>query len=209
MIFYDCLTAPSPRRARIFLAEKNAEYETVLIDLSKAEQLGDAYRAINPRCTVPALKLDDDTVLTENAGIAAYLEAAYPDKPLLGATATEKGLIAAWNSSIEFDGLYPIAEALRNASPGLKDRAITGPDNHAQIPELAARGRRRVELFFDRLNEYLKDREFIITDAFSQADISAAVAVDFARIVKVKAQEHHVDLIRWRAGLAQRPSFSL
>ena len=60
-----------------------------------------------------------------------------------------------------------------------------------------------------KVNEHLKDREFIITDSFSQADISAAVAIDFARIVKVKAQEHHADLIRWRAGLAERSSFSL
>ena len=84
MIFYDCLTAPSPRRARIFLAEKNAEYESVLIDLSKAEQLGDAYRAINPRCTVPALKLDDDTVLTENAGISSVFRGGLSRQTSIG-----------------------------------------------------------------------------------------------------------------------------
>ena len=79
MIFYDCSTAPSPRRARIFLKEKQAEFETVEVDLRNAEQLGEAYRQINPACTVPALQVDDGVVLTENAGIAAYLEAAYPE----------------------------------------------------------------------------------------------------------------------------------
>ncbi len=209
MIFYDCATAPSPRRARIFLAEKGAEHETVMVDLSNREQLSDDFRAINPRCTVPALKLEDGTVLTENAGIAAYLEAQYPEPPLLGRDATEKGLVAAANVAIEFDGMSAIAEALRNSSPYMQDRALTGPDNYAQIPELAARGKQRVEVFFDRLNEQLKDKEFLVNDHFSLADITAAVTVDFARIIKVTAQDHHADLIRWRAGIAERPSFSL
>ncbi len=210
MRFYDCLTAPSPRRARIFLAEKQVPHDTVLIDLLQGEQLTDAFKAINPRCTVPVLQLDDGTVLTDNAGIAAYLEAAFPAIPLLGRSPSEKGLIADWNAAIEFDGFYAIAEALRNGSPGMQGRALTGPDNYAQVPELAARGRKRVELFFQRLNAHLVGRDFVVTSAFSQADITAAVAVDFARIIKIKpSEEHHPEIVRWRSGLAQRPSFSL
>jgi glutathione S-transferase len=57
--FYDCKTAPSPRRVRIFMAEKGIEIETVQIDLGGGEQFGDAYRAINPDCVVPALQTDD------------------------------------------------------------------------------------------------------------------------------------------------------
>ena len=74
---YDCTTAPSPRRARILLAEKNVPYETVQVDLKNAEQLSDAYRKINPLCTVPALRTEDGAVLTDNAAITAYLEARY------------------------------------------------------------------------------------------------------------------------------------
>jgi glutathione S-transferase len=92
--FYDCATAPSPRRARILLAEKGVAYETVAIDLRQNEQLGDAYRAINPQCTVPALRLEDGVVLTDNAAIAAYLEARYPEPALLGTTPLEKAEIA-------------------------------------------------------------------------------------------------------------------
>jgi glutathione S-transferase len=209
MIFYDCSTAPSPRRARILLAEKNAIFTTANIDISKAEQLGDAFKAINPACTVPVLQLDDGTVITENAGIAAYLEAAYPSPPMFGSSATENGLVAAWNAKIEFDGLQAIAEAMRNSSPMMKGRALTGAVNHDQIPELAARGITRLNLFFDRLNERLEGREFVAIDSFSYADITAVVAVDFARIVRVKAQQHHTNITRWRSALAERPSFSL
>jgi glutathione S-transferase len=209
MIFYDCPTAPSPRRARIWLAEKQAPHEVVNINLMEGEQLKPAFKAINPTCTVPALKLDSGEVITQNAGIAAYLESAFANNPLLGKTSIEKGLVADWVARIEFEGLYAVAEALRNSSPGMRDRAITGDKNFAQIPELAERGLARLKLFFDQLNEQLEGHEFVTTETFTNADIVAAVAVDFARIVKVKAQQHHTNLIRWRAGLAERPSMSL
>lgn len=209
MIFYDCSTAPSPRRARILLHEKQAPHEVVNIDLMQGEQLGDAFKLINPSCTVPALKLDDGTVLTENSGIAAYLESAFPNPTMLGKTDIEKGLIASWNSKIEFDGLYAVAEALRNSSPMMKGRAITGATNYEQIPELAARGLARLNAFFDRLNEHLEGREFIATDEFSYADITAVVGIDFARIVKVQAKPEHTNLIRWRTNLAERPSLQI
>ena len=134
--FYDFPMAPSPRRARILLAEKNVPHEAIIVDMMKAEQLGDEYRTINPLCTIPALKLENGIVLTENAGIAAYLEEQYPDVPMLGSSSIEKGLIANWNAICEFQGLAAVAEALRNSSPGMKDRAITGPVNWPQIPEL-------------------------------------------------------------------------
>lgn len=206
MIFYDCLTAPSPRRARIFLHEKQAPHEVVYIDLMKAEQMSDEFKLINPSCTVPVLKLDDGTILTENSGIAAYLESAFPNPPLLGLTDAEKGLVASWNSKIEFEGLYAIAEALRNSSPMMKGRAITGAINYEQIPELAERGLARANAFFDKLDAQLEGREFVAIDNFSIADISAVIAVDFARVVKIRPQEQHQNVIRWRTSLADRPS---
>jgi glutathione S-transferase len=206
MIFYDCLTAPSPRRARIFLHEKQAPHEVVYVDLMKAEQMSDEFKQINPSCTVPVLKLDDGTILTENSGIAAYLESAYPNPPLLGSTDSEKGLVASWNSIVEFQGLYAVAEALRNSSPMMKGRATTGAINYEQIPELAERGLARANAFFDKLDAQLEGREFVAIDNFSLADISAVTVVDFARVVKIKPQEQHKNIIRWRASLADRPS---
>lgn len=209
MIFYDCLTAPSPRRARILLHEKQVPHEVINIDLRQGEQLSAEYKLISPSCTVPALKLDDGTVLTENSGIAAYLESAYPNPPMLGTTDAEKGLVANWNARIEFEGLYAIAEALRNSAPMLKGRAITGANNYDQIPELAKRGMQRANVFFDTLNERLEGREFVAIDGFSNADIAAVVAVDFAYIIKIEPQAHHENIIRWRKSLADRPSLAV
>jgi len=205
---YDCATAPSPRRARILLAEKGVAYETIQVDLRSGEHLGEAYRKINPQCTVPALRTEEGLVLTDNAGITAYLEARFPEPPLLGTTPAEKAEIASWNWRIEFEGLLAIAEAMRNSAPAMANRALTGPVNYAQIPELAQRGLARVEQFFVTLNERLAGRDYVAADRFSIADITAVVAVDFARVVKVKLGEQHPQLQRWRAAMAERPSMS-
>jgi glutathione S-transferase len=114
---YDCFSAPSPRRARILLAEKGIAYETVHVDLRAGEQLGEAYRQVNPQCTVPALRTEDGTVLTDNAAITAYLEARFPQPPLLGETPEQKAEVASWIWRIEFEGLFAIAEAMRNSLP--------------------------------------------------------------------------------------------
>ena len=209
LVLYDCATAPSPRRARILLAEKGLAHETVQVDLRSGEQLGEAYRRINPQCTVPALRTEEGLLLTDNAAIAAYLEARYPQPPLLGRTAAQKAEIASWQWRVEIEGLLPVAEALRNGSPAMANRALPGPVNYAQIPELAARGQLRVQHFFATLEERLAGHEFVGGDAFSLADITAVVAVDFARVVKQKPGDAHPQLQRWRAAMASRPSMSL
>jgi glutathione S-transferase len=206
---YDCATAPSPRRARILLAEKGVAHETVYVDLMNGEQLADAFRKINPQCTVPVLRTDEGTLLTDNAGIAAYMEARFPQPSLLGRTPLDNAEIASWNWRIEFEGLLAIAEALRNGTPSMVNRALPGPEDYPQIADLAQRGRARVQQFFVTLNARLDGRDFVAADQFSIADITAVVAVDFARVIKAKPGEQHPHLLRWRLAMAQRPSFSL
>ncbi|MES2480385.1 MAG: glutathione S-transferase family protein [Pseudomonadota bacterium] len=209
LTLYDFATAPSPRRARILLAEKGLPYETVQVDLRTGEQFGDAYRRINPQCLVPTLRTEDGLLLTNNAAIAAYLEARYPDPPLLGRTPQEKAEIASWSWRIEVEGFQAVAEALRNSAPAMANRALTGPADYPQIPELAQRGLVRVRQFFVTLNERLADQEFVAGSQFSAADILAVVVVDFARVVRIKADEQHPHLLRWRAAMALRPSMSV
>lgn len=208
LTLYDCTTAPSPRRARMFLAEKGIAHETVQIDLRAAEQMGEAYRAINPNCTVPALVSGDGMVMTENAEIAAYLEAAYPETPLMGTAPAEKAAIAKWNWRCENEGLMAIAEALRNGSPAMKNRALPGPHDVAQIPELAARGMQRIGWFFGALEAQLADNEFVAGAAYSVADITATIAVDFSRWVKASPEAGHTAIAAWHERMKARPSYT-
>ena len=205
---YDCATAPSPRRTRMFLAEKGIEYENIQVDLTKGEQMSEAFRKINPGCTVPALVTEDGDVLTENAGISAYLEALYPEPALLGTTPMEKAEIATWNWRCEMGGLMSAAEALRNSSPAMKDRALPGPKNIPQIPELAERGLMKLGWFFKTMNHQLSANEFIAGDSYSVADITATIVVDFGRWVKVYPENDQTALLAWHDRMKARPNYT-
>jgi glutathione S-transferase len=208
-ILYDFPRAPSPRRARIVLAEKGIAHDTRIVDLAAGEHQSDAYRAVNPAMTVPALALDDGTVLTDNAGIAAWAEAFKPDPPLFGTSPAAKAEIASWNSRAEHECLMAIADAMRNSAPAMKDRALPGPVNYAQIPELAERGKARLLHFLDQLDAHLTARDYLAASGFSIADITCGVAVDFARVLRIDPGEGRPNLAAWRARLAARPSWGL
>ncbi len=205
MRFYDCATAPSPRRVRIFAAEKGMELETVQVDLANGEQFGAEFRQINPDCVVPVLELDDGTHLTEVVAICQYLEELQAEPALFGTTLTERALVTMWNIKIEQQGFLAAQEAFRNAAKGLKRHAITGPTPFAQIPELAERGRERIQLFFSRLNDQLADNAFIAGENFTIADITAMVIVDFVGWIKIRIPEDATHLARWYASVSSRP----
>ena len=90
MKLYDCRTAPSPRRVRIFAAEKGLDLDLVAVDLTSGEQFGAEFRNINPDCVVPVLELDDGTHLSEVIAICHYLEEAKPEPTPFGTTAAER-----------------------------------------------------------------------------------------------------------------------
>jgi glutathione S-transferase len=171
------------------------------------EQLSESFREINPACTVPVLALDDGTVITEAIAICRYLEDVYPEPPLLGIDATGKALVAMWDHRAEVEGFLAVSEAFRNETKGLKERAVTGVENTAQIPELAARGRMRIARFFDVLNSRLGDSAFLAGPHFTMADITASITVAFASWVKMEIPAGHANLLRWYDAVKERPSF--
>lgn len=206
MKFYDCRTAPSPRRVRIFLAEKGIELDTVQVDLGKGEQFGEAFRAINPDCVVPVLQLDDGQCLSEVLAICSYLEALHPEPALIGETSEQRALALMWNAKVEQQGLLAMADAFRNSAKGLSGKALPGPDAYPQIPELAERGRQRVAQFMRRLDGRLGETPFLAGDNFSIADISALVFVDFAAWIKITLPADATQLLRWYRDVSARPS---
>ncbi|MDW4498677.1 glutathione S-transferase [Sulfitobacter sp. D35] len=209
MIFYDCATAPSPRRARMFIAEKGLEPERRDISIAQNQQLAPEFLAVNPQGTLPVLVTQKGLVLTENLAIAAYLEAIHPDPPLMGESATEKAEILQWSAICETRGGAPIAEVLRNSHPAMKGRALPGPQDVEQIPQLAERGRTRVTAFFDLLEQRLADRRYLGGARFSLADITGFVFVDFARVIRTRIPEKNTATSDWYDRIAARPSAAL
>ena len=206
---YQSASSPNSRRVRIFLAEKGLSIPLVAVDLAKGEQHSDAYRAINPRRVVPTLVLEDDTAIGEVPAICRYIEEIHPSPPLLGATAKEKALVTMWERRAELEGFAAVMEGVRNVAPGLKGRAIAGPHDYQQIPELAERSRLRVKHFFADLDARLGEVAFVAGDRFSVADITALVTVDFAaKAINFPLPEKHTALTRWYELVSKRPSAS-
>jgi glutathione S-transferase len=206
MKFYDCAIAPSPRRVRVFMVEKGITVPTIQVDLRKGEQFGEAFRAVNPDCTVPVLELDDGRKVTDSVGICLYLEETHPQPPLMGADAADRAIVAEWQRRAERDGFLAVAEAFRNSTPAFKTRALPGADDYVQIPALVERGRARTQAFFKLMNARLAEREFVAGDRYTIADITTMIAVDFAGWIKLTIPDDCPHLRRWHQAVSARPS---
>jgi glutathione S-transferase len=190
----------------MFIAEKGLSIPSQPVNLAEKEQFSDWFKAINPRQQVPALVLDDGTTVAEVPAIWRFLEEAYPERPLLGSDATGKALVAMWERRVELDGFAPTMEGVRNAVPGLKGRALSGPYGYEQIPELVERSKRRVANFYADFEARLEAVPFVAGTAFSAADITALVTVDFATAaLKMPLPEDCRAMHRWYEKMAALP----
>lgn len=206
MKLYDFAGAPNPRRVRMFMAEKGISVPTEQVDLMAREQLEDAFRAINPWCTLPALELDDGTCISEVMAICRYFEALQPEPSLMGTTPEDQGTIAMWEHRFEINGLLAVGDAFRNSVERFAGRAMPGPLDLEQIPDLIDRGHRRTAHFLKVLDERLGESEHVAGSNFSVADITALVAVDFAGRIEKGIPDDHVHLKRWHEAVSARPS---
>jgi glutathione S-transferase len=191
----------------MFIAEKELAIPFHSVNLREKEQFSDWFTKINPRQQVPVLVLDDGRALAEVPAIWRYLEEIFPQHPLLGDDAVDEALITMWERRAELDGLVPAMEAVRNASAGLKGRALSGPHDYDQIPELVERSRRRISNFYEDFDSRLEDTPFMAGEDFSVADITALVTVEFAAAeLNMPIPPEARAFQRWHEKVAARPS---
>jgi glutathione S-transferase len=200
MKLYDGGRAPNPRRVRIFLAEKGITVPTEQVDLGKLQQRSEDYSAINPMQRVPALVLDDGTAIAESIAICRYFEALQPDPPLFGRGALQSALVEMWNRRLEFHLFLPVASVFQHLHPAMK--IMVDP----QIGAWGEANRPRVFEFLQFLDSDLGDRPYVAGEAYSVADITAMVAVDFMRVSKLAVPEALSNVRRWHAAVSARPS---
>jgi glutathione S-transferase len=200
MKLYDGGRAPNPRRTRIFLAEKGIELPIEQVDLGHMEQKSPAYAAINPLMRVPALVLDDGTVITESIAICRYFEALHPDPPLFGRGALEIARVEMWNRRLELHFLFPVSHVFRNSHPAMKEMEVP------QVPAWADANKPRIQEFLAVLDRELAGRPFVTGDAFTVADITGLISVDFMKPAKLGVPDELKNLKRWHAAVSARPS---
>ena len=202
MKLYDSKVAPNPRRARIFLAEKGITVPTEQVDIMLMQHKTPEYTAINPLQRMPALVLDDGTIITESIAICRYFEMLQPDPPLFGVGAKDVAIVEMWNRRTEINFFSNVAAVFRHTHPAMKELEIP------QIAAWAEANRPRVTSFLELLDRELSNREYVAGDRFTIADITMQVAVDFMKPGRLAMPEGAKNVKRWHAAVSARPSAS-
>ena len=200
MKLYDSFRAPNPRRVRWVMAEKNiTDIEVVMLDVFKGEHKTPDYIALCGLPNVPALEFDDGTAITESVAICRYLDSAYPEPNMLGVDAYETAVIEMWTRRAEMMLATPLMLAVRHSHPALAALETQLP----AVAETNLAGANRTLKFFDRR---LETSEFLAADRVTMADVVAATAIDFARMIKFRPPEELVHLNRWYTAMMARPA---
>lgn len=200
MKLYDGGRAPNPRRVRVYLAEKGITVPTEPVDLGAMQQRSASYTAINPLQRVPALVLDDGTVITESMAICRYFEFDHPEPPMFGTGRLEQALVEMWNRRVEFHLYVPVSQVFRHLHPAMKE---------SEVPQVAAWGeanKTRVAEFLPILDHQLAAHPFVAGAHYSVADITAMIAIDFMKPAKLAVPPEYRNIARWYAQVSARPS---
>ena len=194
--------ANSPRKVRMFIAEKNiSDIEIINIDLMSGEHKTPEYRAIAPNSRIPALELDDGTVIMESTAICRYLESRYPEPNLFGESAIEIASIEMWQARIYNELMIPLAMAFRHLHPGMSNMEIQNKDYGETQKSIGIKSLK----YFDTV---LSESKFVAGDRFTFADIQMITTTDFFIGLNRLSMEDYPEIKRHFNLMSERSSFS-
>ncbi|MFY9837941.1 MAG: glutathione S-transferase [Xanthobacteraceae bacterium] len=200
MKLYNHSVAPSPRRVRIFAAEKGINLMLEEVDILAGQSRTPEFLAKNSSGGVPVLELDDGSHLSESVAICRYMEGLHPEPNLLGRDLHEQSDIERWNRRMELELFAAIGRTFQNTNPIFQDR-------FRQFPEYGEAQRAIVYQRLERMNRELDGHQFIASDRFTIADITALVAIDIGgRLADIKIAPELTHLTRWHDAVSRRPS---
>ena len=193
--------SPNARRVAVFMVEKGIECERISVDIRAGENIQTEYLSKNPAGRVPVLELDDGTYISESIAICRYLEAIEPEPNLFGLEAIEIANVEMWQRRVELNLFLEIAGAFRNITGFFKDRE-TCVEEWGQV--CAEKAPKALTMFDDQLS----NSEYLAGDRFTVADITLAITLDFAEMVKVAPLPTLDHVARWRARVTSRASLA-
>ena len=202
MKLYSSKLAPSPLKVVIFLKEKGIldQVEIVNLDLGKLEHKTPEYKAIAPNSRVPALQLDDGTIILETTAICRYLEALYPEPNLFGESPIEIASIEMWYSRVTYELMVPLMHGFRHTHPHMSQMEIQNQEYGLAQRELAVKS-------LDTYNNIIASREYIAGERFTYADIQMVTSLQFlVRLNRLDIQDYE-NLNDYINQVSSRPSF--
>ena len=202
MKLYNNEMANSPRKVRMFIAEKNiSDIEIINIDLMSGEHKTPEYRAIAPNSRIPALELDDGTVIMESTAICRYLESLYPEPNLFGESAIEIASIEMWQARIYNELMIPLAMAFRHLHPGMSNMEIQNKDYGETQKSIGIKSLK----YFDTV---LSESKFVAGDRITFADIQMITTTDFFIGLNRLSMGDYPEIKRHFNLMSERSSFS-
>ena len=199
MKLYDLPASPNARRVRIFIAEKDLDIPTQPVDMTKGENQRPEFLTKNSLGKMPVLELDNGTCITESAAICRYLEEIQPEPLLLGRDALERAQVEMWNRRMEIEILMPLMQVFVHTHDMWKGIA-------AQVPEWGAVCRKNTLAKFEWLDGEIADRDFVVNDTYTVADITLQCAIVLGKGVGVRAPENLANVNAWFDRVAARPT---
>ena len=194
--------ANSPRKVRMLIAEKNiSDIEIINIDLMSGEHKTPEYRAIAPNSRIPALKLDNGTVIMESTAICRYLESLYPEPNLFGESAIEIASIEMWQARIYNELMIPLAMAFRHLHPGMSNMEIQNKEYGETQKNIGVKSLK----YFDMV---LSESEFVAGNRYTFADIQMITTTDFFIGLNRLSMEDYPEIKRHFNLMSERSSFS-
>jgi glutathione S-transferase len=199
MILHDLAAGMSPRRVRIFLAEKGISIERREIDAAGGANATLDFLRLNPLGKLPVLELDDGTAIAESLAICRYFEAIHPDPPLMGRTPREVADIEMWTLRMDHELSQIIALTFIHSSDFYRGSI-------EQIPEVASWARGRALQTMAWLDGELAERRHIAGDGYTLADIVAQCAFVLGKAVGLRIAPDMTNLSRWFTEVTARPT---
>jgi glutathione S-transferase len=198
-LYDELMPAPNPRRVRIFLAEKGVSIPTERVPMRERAHKSPEFMAKNSLGQLPALELDDGTILAESVSICRYLESLYPEPPLFGRDAKEAAFIDMWIRRVEFQVGTPLRNFWIHAHP--YTAAII--EQHKDFGES---NRAHAERAYRWLDKELDGKAYVAGADFTVADIIALSMVDFGKFIGIDIPADAANLVAWHERVSARPS---
>ncbi len=200
MKLYDSV-GPNPQVVRMVLAEKGLEVTKQRVNLREAENRQPPYLAINPMGQMPALELNDGTVLTEITAISEYLDELHPSPPVIGTTALERAETRMWVRRLDLNIIEPMINGYRYGE-GLSFFESRIPC----IPEASAGLKAQARRWLAWLDGQMAGRAYVVGERFTLADILLYCFTTFAAKVGQPLDPAWTGLAAWQARVKERPS---
>lgn len=200
MKLYDAPIAPNPRRVRWVISEKAiTDIQVVAMSMVGGDQKAPEFVAKAGLPLLPALELDDGTMISESLAICRYLESLYPEPNLFGTSPLEIAVIEMWTRRAELMVAHPAMHSVRHTSPHLaaleQQDAVIGAFNTAQM--LSG---------LTMLDRKLAETEWLAGDRITIADIVAFIGIDFTRLIRLPIPAALTNLHRWLGDMRSRPA---